>query len=67
MMYYLIGALITLIIFGWVAIEEGSEPEEHWALAAIAVILCAIIWPVAWIAVLGLWIEDVRENKGEKS
>lgn len=67
MIYYLIGALITLVTFGWVAVEEGSEPDEHWSLTAIAVILCAIIWPVAWIVVLGLWIEDVWENKGEES
>jgi hypothetical protein len=45
---YVVGAIATLFIAGWIAEEEKGGVRKWWATIAA----CFLIWPLAWPAAI---------------
>jgi hypothetical protein len=65
MIYYWIMVMLTIVMFGVVAMDMDREPDEPMWMSPIAITICGLLWPVAWSAVVYLWIKEVLESKGE--
>lgn len=49
MIGYILGAVITFGLLAWAAFSDKDDnPAAHWA----AVTICAVLWPLAWAAVI---------------